>query len=262
MDGERKIPRLSKAGWTRHQEKYREASFKGADGAVGNVAKHPYRFPRSAPHFRTYQPPRLRLLLRLRDIFLMAQPPRLGKAGNTASFHNLSFHQPLSTPLSRTPLHSPSIASKTSRTYAEIWKQPSNRVLVAERDADLACRLDDVVIDRHGFSAANCFADRNRFHIWRQQRHHAAEGAFADQARSSGAESSAENAIESSRRAAALKVTQNDHAGLFTRQLANSGRHLLTHSPETLLAAGVFGFGMNEVAAARESAFGDRKSVV
>ena len=37
MKGKRfAIPRLSKAGWTRQQEKCREASFDGADGVVFN----------------------------------------------------------------------------------------------------------------------------------------------------------------------------------------------------------------------------------
>jgi hypothetical protein len=40
------IPRLSKAGWL-CASKIPEMR---TDGAVGKVAKHPYRFPRSAPY--------------------------------------------------------------------------------------------------------------------------------------------------------------------------------------------------------------------
>ena len=38
--------------------------------------------------------------------------------------------------------------------------------LVAKRDADLACRFDDVVIHRDDLPPANCFPYRDRFHIW------------------------------------------------------------------------------------------------
>ena len=55
-------PRLSKAGWTR-------------SGRGG------WSRPRSVPIIGSYQPPRLRQLRRLRNIFLVAQPPRLRKAG-------------------------------------------------------------------------------------------------------------------------------------------------------------------------------------
>ena len=56
--GNETVPSLVKEGWTRHQKKWREASFDGADGVV-----------RSATDNRSLnQPPRLRRLMRLRDI--------------------------------------------------------------------------------------------------------------------------------------------------------------------------------------------------
>ena len=44
------FPSLAKEGWTRHQQKCREASFEGADGVVGSTTD--YR--------KLNQPPRLR----------------------------------------------------------------------------------------------------------------------------------------------------------------------------------------------------------
>ena len=34
LENERTFPLLEKEGWTRHQTRYREATFKGADGVV------------------------------------------------------------------------------------------------------------------------------------------------------------------------------------------------------------------------------------
>ena len=52
---------LTEEGWPRHKQKYREASFEGADGVVARTET-----------LRRERPPRLRRLLRLRDIFLEA----------------------------------------------------------------------------------------------------------------------------------------------------------------------------------------------
>src|SRR5438132_9331739 len=63
---------------------------KGADGAVVKVAQPPNRRSRSAPNSKerfaalTYSTAPSAPLRRLRDICLMAQPPRLAKAGNSA----------------------------------------------------------------------------------------------------------------------------------------------------------------------------------
>src|SRR5881394_3276325 len=70
---ERKLPALVKAGWTRHQERCCEASLYGADGAV----RSNYRLIGDDLN----QPPRLRELRLLRDIFLIAQPPLLIQGG-------------------------------------------------------------------------------------------------------------------------------------------------------------------------------------
>jgi hypothetical protein len=59
---------LVKAGWTRHQEKYREASLVGADGAVRSTTDYS----------DLNQPPRPR---EFAPFFLVAQPPLLQKEG-------------------------------------------------------------------------------------------------------------------------------------------------------------------------------------
>src|SRR5207245_5121936 len=76
--------RFSKAGWTRRSKEWCEAAFERS-GRGGSSLPRP-------PIFRTYQPPRLRQLWWLRNIFLMAQPPRLGKAGSTPSANKPESH--------------------------------------------------------------------------------------------------------------------------------------------------------------------------
>ena len=83
------IPRLSKAGWL-CASKIPEMR---TGGAVGKVAKPHYRFPRSAPNGikEASLPFTNRPVCANKDaarhFILMAQPPRLGKAGNGLPQH-------------------------------------------------------------------------------------------------------------------------------------------------------------------------------
>ena len=68
----RATPLLGQGGVDATVIKWRRASFVGADGVVG-----------SATDDRSLnQPPRLRRLMRLRGILLLAQPPLLGQGGD------------------------------------------------------------------------------------------------------------------------------------------------------------------------------------
>src|SRR5262249_6186247 len=128
---------------------------------------------------------------------------------------------------------------------------------VSEGDADLACRFDDVAIDRHDFSPANCLTYRYRFHVRRYQRDHTSKSALADQAGCSCAESCAQDPIKCSRRPASLKMAQHDDSSLFAAEFCNHGSETFSNAAKTLFASGLFGFSVRRPAALFERTFGN-----
>src|SRR2546426_1177205 len=94
---------------------------------------------------------------------------------------------------------------------AETALPPSNIGSIAEGDADLPCRFDDIAVNRHDFSPANRFSYRDRFHLGGYQRDHPPKGALADQPGGSGAEPRTEHAIKSVQ--AELSEIRNNQVG-------------------------------------------------
>src|SRR5262249_47983079 len=128
---------------------------------------------------------------------------------------------------------------------------------VSEGDADLACRFDDVAVDRHDLSPANCLTYWYRFHVRRYQRDHSSKSALADQSGRCSAKSRAENSIKRGGRPAALKMPEHDQTSLLAAEFGNHGGETFANAAETLFAAGLFGFKLRGQAALFERAFGN-----